>query len=416
MLNSSRTSRRILLLIVILAGAFIARFFLISRLDQRVIYSDEQKNLAIAEHLTSGAGYSIAEGRPTAVIPAGYPLWLAALRLAGLPDPAQVRWAQLVLSLLTIVIVYFFSRMLFGEIAALLAAAGCALYPYFIFLPGTILATTLYSMLLVLGTWMYVKAVTYNNNKMMFFGGMVWGWAVLTVTTAVVLTGATVVWHLGHARRGWREGLRLAGFFAAGMLLLLLPWMARNQLRLGRPLLATNGGYNLWLGNNPASDIDSPCSVPTPPDMDERIISSGSEIYADSLFSATARSFILAEPGVFVKRTLLKALFFWRLDPSPVTASYLRSDGMVRAAGLLTFLPLLLLTFWGYRKAPPQLKKRMALFLYYALAYTAVHAVMIVKVRLRLPLDHFIIMMAAYGLTLVRLQRHKSEERMPGSA
>lgn len=416
MLNSSRTSRRILLLIVILAGAFIARFFLISRLDQRVIYSDEQKNLAIAEHLTSGAGYSIAEGRPTAVIPAGYPLWLAALRLAGLPDPAQVRWAQLVLSLLTIVIVYFFSRMLFGEIAALLAAAGCALYPYFIFLPGTILATTLYSMLLVLGTWMYVKAVTYNNNKMMFFGGMVWGWAVLTVTTAVVLTGATVVWHLGHARRGWREGLRLAGFFAAGMLLLLLPWMARNQLRLGRPLLATNGGYNLWLGNNPASDIDSPCSVPTPPDMDERIISSGSEIYADSLFSATARSFILAEPGVFVKRTLLKALFFWRLDPSPVTASYLRSDGMVRAAGLLTFLPLLLLACWGYRKAPPQLKKRMALFLYYALAYTAVHAVMIVKVRLRLPLDHFIIMMAAYGLTLVRLQRHKSEERMPGSA
>jgi len=200
------------------------------------------------------------------------------------------------------------------------------------------------------------------------------------------------------------------------MLLLLLPWMASNQLRLGRPLLATNGGYNLWLGNNPASDIDSPCSVPTPPDMDERIISSGSEIYADSLFSATARSFILAEPGVFVKRTLLKALFFWRLDPSPVTASYLRSYRMVRAAGLLTFLPLLLLTFWGYRKAPPQVKKRMALFMYYALAYTAVHAVMIVKVRLRLPLDNFIIMMAAYGLTLVRLQRHKSEERMPGSA
>ena len=58
----------------------------------------------------------------------------------------------------------------------------------------------------------------------------------------------------------------------------------------------------------------------------------------------------------------------------------------------------------------------MALFFYYALIYTAVHAVMIVKVRLRLPLDHFMIMMAAYGLTLVRPLRPKPEERMLGSA
>ncbi|HOC23853.1 MAG TPA: glycosyltransferase family 39 protein [bacterium] len=415
-MSGLRKNRRTQLFFMILAGAFIARFLLIARLDQRVAYSDEQKNLLLAANLTGGAGYVLADGKPTAVIPAGYPLWLAALRMAGMTGPAQVRLAQLVISLATIVFVAFFSRMLFGSSAALLAAAGCALYPYFIFLPGTILATTLYSMLLVLGAWMYMEAVNTNNNKMMFFGGMVWGWAVLTVTTAIVLAGATVVWHLRHASGSRGEKLRLAGCFLAGMLLLLAPWMVRNQHKLGRPLLATNGGYNLWLGNNPAADIEAPCGVPTPPAMDERIIRSGSELYADSLFSATARAYIAAEPGAFAKRTLLKGLFFWRLDPSPVTASYLSRGELVRILGLITFLPLLILTFWGYIKAPPQLKKRMALFFYYALAYTAVHAVMIIKVRLRLPLDHFIIMMAAYGLTLVRPPRPEPEERMPGSA
>ncbi len=415
-MSGMRKGRRTQLFLMILAGAFLARFLLIARLDQRVVYSDEQKNLLLAANLTAGAGYVLADGKPTAVIPAGYPLWLAALRLAGLSELGQVRFAQLVVSLLTIVFVALFSRMLFGPSTALLAAAGCALYPYFIFLPGTILATTLYSMLLVLGAWIYVKAVNINNNKMMFFGGMLWGWAVLTVTTAIVLAGATVVWHWRHAGGRRAERFRLAGFFLAGMLLLLVPWMVRNQQQLGKPLLATNGGYNLWLGNNPAADLEAPCSVPTPADMDERIIHSGSELYADSLFSATARAFIAAEPGAFARRTLHKGLFFWRFDPSPVTVSYLRNWGLLRTAGLIAFLPLLVLTLWGYIKAPPQLKKKMALFFYYALIYTAVHAVMIVKVRLRLPLDHFMIMMAAYGLTLVRPLRPKPEERMLGSA
>jgi 4-amino-4-deoxy-L-arabinose transferase-like glycosyltransferase len=394
----------------------VARFFLVTRLDNRVIYSDEQKNLALAGNLIAGAGYALHDGRPTAIIPAGYPFWLAALRVTGLTEPWHIRLAQVALSLLTIWLVYLFAQMLFGRPAALLAAAGCAFYPYFIFLPGTILATTLYSLLLVLGTWLYVRAVTYNNNKMLFFGGIVWGWAVLTVSTAVVLAGATLVWHLGHARASWRTGLRQAALFLTGLLLVVLPWLMRNQLVLGHAVLATNGGYNFWLGNNPESDLDEPCSLQTPREMDERIIRSGSELYADSLFSATARAWIAAEPSAFFRQTLLKALYFWRLDPSPVTASYIHNSGLARTTAILSFAPLLVLAFWGLIKAPPPLKKKVMLFFYFALAYTAVHAVMIVKVRFRLPIDHFIIMAAAYGLTTLWPHARASQnERTLGS-
>lgn len=385
------------LLLLILIVALSARLLLIHRLEGRTIYSDEEKNLLLAAHVATGEGYTLGEGKTMAVIPAGYPLWLALLRWAGLHSPWQIRLVQAGLSVATVLLLYLFSRMLFGPIPALLAAAAAALYPYFIFLPGTILATTWYSMLLVLGTWLYVKAVSTNKYIMMFFVGIVWGWAILSVTTAIVLAGATVVWHLRHAcSRPRRMVGQLAGF-AAGLLLILLPWLLRNQQQFGRWTLATNGGYNLWLGNNPGGDMDEPCRVPTPAAMDERIIASGSEIFADSLFTATALDYIRREPARFAGRTLLKALLFWRLDPSPVTASYLSVSGWARALSLLTVAPLLLLALWGVGKAPPPLRQRLMLFIYLAAAYTAVHAVMIVKVRLRLPLDHFVIMLAAYG-------------------
>ncbi|HNW60090.1 MAG TPA: glycosyltransferase family 39 protein [bacterium] len=395
------------ILLAILTVACMARLLLITRLDNRLIYSDEIKNVALAARLAAGAGYTLDDGRPTAIIPAGYPLWLAALRLIGLSEPVEVRFVQIGVSLLTLFVLYLFAHSLFGARAALLAAAGGALYPYFILLPGTILATTLFSLQLVLASWLYIKAINTNNNKLLFFDGVIWGWAILTVTTAGVLVGATLVWHAGHARYSWRLFFRQAGLYLAGIALLVLPWMARNQMAMGRPVLASNGGYNLWLGNNPDSDLEEPCSQPTPPEMDERIIRSGSELYADSLFSATARTWIKAHPALFLRRTLLKALYFWRLDPSPVTASYLRAGPWTRIAGLLAFAPLLALAFLGCRKAPAALKKSLGLFLYYAAAFTAVHALMIVKVRFRLPLDHLLIMTAAYGLTTVWSSRRK---------
>ncbi len=403
------------ILLTILGVALAARLLLVTRLDGRIIYSDEKKNLTLAANLTSGAGYVLDDGRPTAIMPAGYPLWLAALRLAGLGQPAAVRLVQVGLSLLTLLALFFFARSLFGVPAALTAAAGCALYPYFIYLPGTILATTLFSLQLVLGCWLYLQAITHNNNKLLFFDGIIWGWAVLTVTTAGVLAGATLLWHACHLRGEGRTFLRQVVLFLTGMVLVLLPWMIRNQIRLGDPVLATNGGYNLWLGNNPASNLDEPCSQPTPPAMDAAIIRSGSEIYADSLFRATARSWILAHPGEFVRRTAVKALYFWRLDPSPVSASYLHGGSWMRAAGVLSFAPLLALALWGFYQAPPALRKRLLLFLYYAAAFTIVHAVMIVKVRLRLPLDHWIIMIAAWGLIAAwSAGRKRFKERTSG--
>lgn len=395
--TKSRLKRWLFLAILLLATG--SRFYFALRLENKIIWSDEQKNFRLAQNLASGAGYELSGGRPTAIIPPGYPLFLSGLHRIGLGEVHQIRLTQVLISILTILLCTYLARWLMGSAAAWGTLLLCGFYPYFIFLPGTILATTLYCMLLIAAVLIYLKALTANNNNMMFFGGVVWGVATLTVTTASVLAGATLLWHARHAP-GSRKAKAISAFsLIAGLLVVVTPWLLRNQLVLGKMTLATNGGYNLWLGNHAASKIENPNSVPTPAELNDEIAAApgNQELFADSLFTAKAGAFITRHPGLFVRRTLVKAAYFWRFDPSPVTASYVGLGGLVKLAGFLSFAPLLALAIYGYRKASMELRKVMALWTCYAVFYTLVHAVMIVKVRFRLPIDQFLVMAAAFG-------------------
>ncbi len=412
--TATKSRWKLWLILAILLAASGSRLYFALRLENKTIWSDEQKNFRLAQNLASGAGYELFDGQPTAIIPPGYPVFLSALHLIGLDEVYQIRLVQVLISLLSILLCTSLARWLMGPAAAWGTLLLCGFYPYFIFLPGTILATTLYCLLLIAAVLIYLKALTANNNNMMFFGGVVWGVATLTVTTAGVLAGATLLWHARHAP-GSRKAKAISAFsLIAGLFMVVTPWLLRNQLVLGKMTLVTNGGYNLWLGNHAASRIENPNSVPTPVDLNDEIAAAtgNQELFADSLFTAKAGVFITRHPWLFARRTLIKAACFWRLDPSPVTASYVGLGGLVKLAGFLSFAPLLALAIYGYRKASTELRKVMALWTCYAFFYTLVHAVMIVKVRFRLPIDQFLIMAAAFGAAQVwqQVRRQRGTE------
>ena len=51
---------------------------------------------------------------------------------------------------------------------------------------------------------------------------------------------------------GWRRCVAAVGAAVVGMVLVVSPWVVRNQRVLGSPILTTtHGGYTLLLGNNP---------------------------------------------------------------------------------------------------------------------------------------------------------------------
>jgi len=191
----------------------------------------------------------------------------------------------------------------------------------------------------------------------------------------------------------------------------IAPWAARNYHLFGRPvLISTNGGSNLWMGNNP----ESTGAYQEPPEFP-----GNNEAERDALRGRLAREYILGHPVAFAKRTLVKAVKLhttetigvgWNLRGLKRAAPGLMADEKgtaVRAlkavstaywlAVLLLSLPgLWLLTrrsgVWHALTHPA-----VAIWVY----FTAVHAVIVIQDRYHLPATPMIASLAA--LTLVPL-------------
>ena len=85
-----------------------------------------------------------------------------------------------------------------------------------------------------------------HPNRWNFAGlGILIGLATLTRSEAVdfiVLLGVpTVVMAVG----GWRNRLTAGVVLLAGVMILVGPWLVRNDLQMGSPILSTNGGDTL---------------------------------------------------------------------------------------------------------------------------------------------------------------------------
>lgn len=194
------------------------------------------------------------------------------------------------------------------------------------------------------------------------------------------------------------------------MVLLIGAWTWRDDRVLGRPVLvSTNGGYNLWLGNCPGANASTGNRFDAPGMEEEHNrIWSGStgEMDRDRAFARRAREYIRNDPGRFLCLSLSKAAGFWALYPQPMTQDRPRFQGekliSIFSYGLL--LPFALV--WLFLRLRQDRASPMILLL--LLVHTAIHAVILAKVRLRLPLDVFVIlcgtggMLAAWGGAAIR--------------
>lgn len=79
--------------------------------------------------------------------------------------------------------------------------------------------------------------------------GLVLGLASLCRPTFLAWGAVTMLWIL-VSNRHWK-GVQCAACLGCGCVLVLAPWMIRNQQAMGKPIVATtHGGYTLLLGNN----------------------------------------------------------------------------------------------------------------------------------------------------------------------
>lgn len=384
------------LILIGLALASLLRFGYVQSLEDKVYWVDEIDYMALGQSIAQGHGYVNANGEATAFRPPGYPLLLAALYTVGIRTAPAIRTLQVILGVITILFLALIAMRLMGPAVAVLSVITAAGYPYFIYITGTVLATTWFSMTLVISVYLLITGIQDQRSLKIVASGLLMGLSILTRTSAAVLGVAALVW-LMMQRLTLKKSLKYVFLFGFCMSLVVAPWGVRNYRVLGKFTLSTNGGRNLWLGNNPKSTINTGSNIEMPKLLEDRV-DAASEIEADYIYVQEAKKYIAADPLHYLGLSIKKGLSFWRFDPSPTTKGYSRLQKLYPLASVLSYTPIFFLGLVGFALAHREQKRMMLLWILFGAVFTLLHAVFITKVRFRLPLDHFLIIMAAGGI------------------
>lgn len=272
----------------------------------------------------------LAGGRPGEVpffrVPL-YPLLLGACyRLFG-GGYLMPRLLQAVFSALTILLLAELVRRLAGRRTGLLAAAVLALHGLSIYFAGELLLTTLV-IALDLGFLLAFLAAEEGRPRLHLLSGLLLGLSVITRPTVLLAAPLGFLWILVRNRRRGAPAIRglkpaavPAALFFLGVILPILPVTLTNLLAGGEAvLLATQGGVNFYIGNNPEASGAHATLPPVGPTWQREDARALAEQEMDRSLTAAEESsfyyrkglaFVRSSPGRWFSLMLKKTALFW---------------------------------------------------------------------------------------------------------
>jgi 4-amino-4-deoxy-L-arabinose transferase-like glycosyltransferase len=328
---------------------------------------DQRIYASLAEHIASGqgmivgasaaigeavSGFPFAPG-PTAWVTPGYPLFLAGCRLVFGPGVLAVELVQCVLGAGTAVLLARMTAQVFGPRAGVIGGVIAACYFELVLSAFGLATEPLYIFVLAAALLATVRAIPADRLTGYAASGALFGLAALVRPTAFpeALGLGCVLCVCGVRRSGWSR-VWPGAVFAGACVLVLLPWGIRNYAVMGRfMLMSSEGGYVLWLGNNPeydrmASDLGrfggyGPVAS-FGPVLGRLPEASGlPEVELGSVYRAAAIRHIVAYPERVPQRVFHKMWNMWR--PVHSTASWRQ-----RAAAFVSYPLLVLMAGAGF--------------------------------------------------------------------
>ena len=272
----------------------------------------------LAQQLLAGHGYSFPftdaklqflpeQYYPSSLMPPGYVFFLLPFLLIS---DAFLRnlllfSMQTALSLLAMYLVYRWSEKHFEKPLALLILLLQALYPELIYAVCTV-GPTIWFHLLFAGL-----LYGLSEKKHPALNGAVAAMLVLMRAEALLPTGLLIMnAYLPKQKKAFL-------IFALTLICCLLPWLIRNQLQFGKPMLSASAGVNFFRGNNPVEIGEWPVFSK---DKEQRLRAEpvSYEQKIDSMSMQQAKAWITENPAAFLVRLPEKLARFWLLDwPDP---------------------------------------------------------------------------------------------------
>lgn len=302
-------------LVILILGLLVRVSFVL--IHQRPLVSDERDyhQLAVAFLNTGTYGY---DNIPTAYRPIGYPLLIAGVYAVVGEHPIAVKLLQAVIDCMTALLLFFLVRDANLKVRLLTLSAWIFYVPSVLY-ANLLLSESVFTLLLVVSLFALERGALERGVFATLVGCLLGVLTLMKPAMFLFIIAVSVVMPLIAVP------LRRYKFVVLGSLLVIGPWVVRNYFSLGKATLATNGGINLLIGNNPNATGAYNSSFP-----EEALQDAQSELAADEMAYQYAREYIVKHPGRFVLNGFKKVahlfsseggLLVWSFHPNPEDVS-----------------------------------------------------------------------------------------------
>ena len=381
--------------------------------------NDRDIYLALADGIAEGRGYSSSGStEPTAFRPPLYPLLLA---LPGLRTPGGVALLNVLLGIVTILLTERLARAVgLSRGLAVFAAGLVAVDPLLVNyttqpMTEVLCADLVTALLLAVSSRAQGRASSWLKPVAI---GVLFGLSVLCRPTVWVFGALAAGWWCWRCVVSMRSEpaeprgsrVRSAGVLITAAAAVIAPWLIRNVLVMGEPILTTtHGGYTLLLGNNASFHrevVDQPLGTVWDGShgpgqeawaaaVNEELERQGlkSEVERDRWMSQAAWSWIVDNPAPFLRACLLRFIRFWNVVPSGPAEQ--QAPGIVRGAVAVYYVAVLgaaLIGLW------PAMRFNAAVWMSLLLliaSFSAVHLLYWSNARMRAPVMPAVAVLAA---------------------
>ncbi len=396
--------RQRLILLSLLAAAFVTRIGARIAFGEEYFWANSYSDYyRMAENFVSGNGFCLAN--TCAFLPPLYPLFLVAPILAG-KSYLLIIVPEALIGAGTALCAFLIGRQIFDATTAIIACAITAFYPYYVMHDTALQETGMVTFCVALSVWLLLRASCLNRKRDWFLAGIAIGSAALVRASVAPAIGVACIWTFVWGVQGdvWARLQRTAILLLA-VAMLLGPWLIRTYDLTGAPVLSSQSGWALWMGNNsetfshyPAESIDrsrdQAWSKLTPEERLEVDRLANHEIALSNWFGHRALAFIRENPWEVLRGAIrkLEAGFSWRLNPN--------RDSLAQAAYAIGYLPVALLGIWGMLSARRRRETILIAMLF--LAFICVTAIFWAHTSHRTYLDVYLIIFAAHELNGLR--------------
>ncbi|MDZ7411942.1 MAG: glycosyltransferase family 39 protein [candidate division KSB1 bacterium] len=296
--------------------------------------------------------------------PPGYPAFVALVYWVFGPHRVVVELVQAFLGAITALLTAKLAAGLFQRRVGSFAGWIVAVLPVLIHFTGQLMAETLFTALLMALLLVQARGAESRGPSMLVTGLLTAVGALLRPNVLLLPLALAAWWKVGC---GWpmRKVVSSTGLCFAVVVLCILPWSLRNLKVHGTIVpISTNGGVNLWIGNNTNATGDwlKPADYWLP--------SGQTEAEVDRQYLHAALEHIVAHPGRTAFLAVRKFVIFWSPYPHPLDRVFfwgMAGFGLLGVAGTV--------------------RRRQSWFLLATLAYfTVVSCVFFANQRFHVPL------------------------------